>query len=89
MADKFEIFIYDIGDDSVGIREELTFKAELCENMVEHLKENKTLGKFEQKLEALVKEFFEAETSYRTNDTIILEAEREYYEKLSKEKNND
>ena len=84
MGKQFEIFIEDVGDDSVGISSELTFKAELCENMVEHLKENKILGQFEQKLEALVKEYFEAETYYRTYDTIELEAEKEYYEKLSK-----
>lgn len=85
MANKFEIFIEDVGDDSVGLSSEMTFKAELCENMFEHLKENKIIGEFEQKLEALVKEYFEAETYYRTYDTIELEAEKEYYEKLASE----
>lgn len=89
MADKkFEIFVEDAGDYSVGMKPVITLKAELDENMVEHLKENKILGEFEQKLEALVKDYFEAETYYRTYDTIELEAEREYYEKLEEEKRN-
>lgn len=41
---KFEIFIEDVGDSSVGMMSEQTFKAELCENMIQHLKENKLLG---------------------------------------------
>ena len=85
MAKQFEIFIEDVGDDTVGISSELTFKAELCKNMFEHLKENMILGEFEQKLEALIKEYFDAETNYRTYDTIELEAEREYYEELQQE----
>ena len=83
MADKkFEIFIEDVGDPSVGLQAEHTFKAELCENMVNYLKEEKLLDKFEEKLEALVNEFFEAETYYKTFDTLELEAERKYYEEM-------
>ncbi len=89
MEKKFEIFVEDVGDASVGLMSEMTFKAELCENMVEHLTENKILGDFEAKLEALVKEYFDAETYYRTYDTRDLEAEREYYEQRAKEKEND
>ncbi len=85
---KFEIFVEDVGDASVGLRPVITLKAELDENMVEHLKENKILGQFEEKLENLVKEFFEAEIRYRTYDTRDLEAEREFYEELTKEKEN-
>lgn len=81
MADKFEIFVEDKGDFSVGISPVITFKAELDDNMVEHLIENRILGKFEEELEGLVKDFFEAETSYATYDTRDLEAEKEYYEK--------
>ena len=82
---KFEIFVEDVGDDSVGIRPVITLKAELAEDMVEHLVEEKTLGDFEAKLEALVREFFDAEIYYRTYDTRDLEAEREYYEQRAKE----
>ena len=86
MADKkFEIFVEDVGDPSVGMSSVITLKAELDENMVEHLIENKILGEFEQKLEALVKEYFDAEIYYRTYDTRDLEAEREYYEQRAKE----
>lgn len=86
MADKkFEIFVEDVGDSSVGIGSVITLKAELDENMVEHLMENKILGEFEQKLEALVKEYFEEEILYRTYDTRDLEAEREWYEQRAKE----
>lgn len=82
---KFEIFIEDVGDSSVGMMSEQTFKAELCENMIQHLKENKLLGQFESKLEALVKEFYEPETYYRLYDAQDLEDEKRYYEELSKE----
>lgn len=85
MADKFEIFIEDKGDLSVGISPVITFKAELDENMAEHLIENRILGEFKEKLEGLVKEFFEAETSYVTYDTRDLEAEKEYYEQGGEE----
>lgn len=89
MADKkFEIFIEDVGDASVGMSSVMTLKAELDENMVEHLVENKILGDFEAKLEALVREYFEAETYYKTYDTRDLEAEREWYEQRAKEKEN-
>ncbi len=86
---KFEIFIEDVGDWRVGLKPIVTLKAELDENMVEHLKENKILGEFEQKLEALVKEYFEAEIRYKTYDTRDLEAEREWYEQRYLEENND
>lgn len=82
---KFEIFIEDVSDSSVGIMSEQTFKAELCENMIQHLRENNLLGQFEAKLEALVKEFYELETYYRIYDTQDLEDEKQYYEELSKE----
>lgn len=85
---KFEVFVEDVGDYSVGMRPVVTLKAELDENMVEHLIENKILGDFEAKLEALVREYFEAETYYKTYDTRDLEAEREYYEKLEEERRN-
>ena len=89
MAKQFEIFIEDVGDESVGLRSEITFKAELSESFEQHLKENKIRDEFEQRLEKLVKEFFEPETGYRTYDTDELEAEREYYEKLEQEGKND
>ncbi|SEP82561.1 hypothetical protein SAMN04487977_101538 [Treponema bryantii] len=83
--DKFTIFIEDIGDRSVGMMPIITVKVELDENMSEHLIENKILGEFEQKLESLVKEYFEAETMYRTYDTRDIEAENEYYKRLAEE----
>ena len=86
---KFEIFIEDVGDASVGMSSVITLKAELDENMVEHLIENKLLGEFEVKLEDLVREYFEAEICYKTYDTRDLEAEREYYEQKAKEENKN
>ena len=86
---KFEIFVEDVGDMSVGCMPVTTLKAELDENMVEHLKENGLLGQFEEKLEALVKEFFEAEIYYKTYDTRDIEAERKYYEELEQEGKNE
>ncbi len=77
--DKFEIFVEDVGDMGVGLSPVCTLKAELDDNMAEYLIENKLLGKFEEKLEGLIKDFFEAETYYRTYDTRDLKAEEEYY----------
>ena len=85
----FEIFIDDIGDDTVGIQPERTLKAELCENMVKQLKENNLLREFEQKLEKLVKEYYEPEVRYRTVNTDELDAEKAWYEKMYKENRND
>ena len=85
----FEIFVEDAGDYSVGCSSAVILRAELDENMVEHLKANKILGQFEERLEALVKEFFEAETYYRTYDTDKIEAERKYYEELAKKEQNN
>ena len=80
MEKKFEIFIEDVGDRSVGLQSEITLRAELSESIIEHLNENKILKKFEKKLKELVNEFFEPETHYTVYDTFDLE-----YEKLNGE----
>lgn len=79
---KFEIFIEDVGDSSVGMMAEQTFKAELSENFAQYLKENKLLGQFEAKLESLVKEFYESAACYRLYDSKDIEDERRYYEEF-------
>ena len=75
---KFTIYVEDVGDRSVGLTPITTLKAELDENMVEHLIDNKLLGRFEEALEKLVNDFFEPEISYRTFDTRDLEDEAKY-----------
>lgn len=82
---KFEIGIVDVGDSSVGLQSELTFRAELSDGMVEHLKDSNLLKEFKDKLESLVREYYDPETSYNVYDTDELEAEREYYERLERE----
>lgn len=79
---KFEIFIEDVGDSSVGMVAEQTFKAELSENFAQYLKENTLLGQFEEKLEALVKEFYESAAYYRLYDSQDLKDERRHYEEF-------
>ena len=83
--EPFTVFVEDVGDWSVGIRPIITLKADIDENMVEHLKDSKTVREFEKKLEELVKEFFEPETRYSTYDTDDLLAEQEYYKKMEED----
>lgn len=59
-----EISIYDAGDRSVGIDPLMILDAKLYPAFLDFLREQKTLGKFRQKLQDLVSEFMEAETSY-------------------------
>lgn len=74
MNNEFEIFVEDVSDRSVGLQSEITLRAKLDENMVEHLVENNLLNEFEKKLKALVEEYFEPETRYKIYDTKDLEA---------------
>lgn len=75
MSEDFEIYIDDVGDPSVGLQPETTLKAVLHENMVEHLKENNLLRDFENRLKALVDEFYEAEIHYEITDSEMLKQE--------------
>lgn len=82
MEKKFEVFVEDIGDWSVGLRSEVVLKAELSENMINQLKEDKTLDEFETKLQALVEEFYAPEIEYRTFNNEDIQAETEYEEEI-------
>lgn len=85
MNKKFEVFVEDVGDRSVGLSPLVVMKAELDENFVEHLKENNLMKSFETKLKKLVDEFFEPEIRYEIYDTDYLEAEKQYWEDYIKE----
>lgn len=79
---KFEIFVEDIGDWSVGIRSETALRAELSENMIDYLRKENLLDNFETKLKALVEEFYQPEICYELSDTESIEAEIEFEKRM-------
>jgi len=80
-----QIIVADVGDRSVGIQSMTELTAELNDDFLDFLKEQKTLPEFRKKLQALVEEFYEPECGYDTWMSQDDEAEREFYENEEKE----
>ena len=77
---RFGIYLNDVGDMSVGIPVTGVLEARICDDMVEHLRENKLLDDFKTKLKALIDEYYEPETGYEIFDDDDIEAEARYEE---------